>query len=248
MVKDNIKFNGEIKTVNSVYPSSESVFGIAPRIHAISADQFYANGMSVNVARYSFSSGKMVGSFNDNTSIKPVATQANGSLRFILSGKYFTIYPSSDFNGTNGFRMGVLVADKDDFASMKAVADIPKGGIGSVESATAAHSATPIDVIISEDGKTARVYFMVAGNGIAAYDITIDTGSIVNDLDINSERLFAKVNGMTITLNRAADLIELYNAAGVLIAKAADAASVEAPTPGVYLIRADGHNLRIVVR
>lgn len=248
MVKDNIKFNGEIKTMNSVYPSSESVFGIAPRIHAISADQFYANGMSVNVARYSFSSGKMVGSFNDNTSIKPVATQANGSLRFILSGKYFTIYPSSDFNGTNGFRMGVLVADKDDFASMKAVADIPKGGIGSVESATAAHSATPIDVIISEDGKTARVYFMVAGNGIAAYDITIDTGSIVNDLDINSERLFAKVNGMTITLNRAADLIELYNAAGVLIAKAADATSVEAPTPGVYLIRADGHNLRIVVR
>lgn len=248
MVKDNIKFNGEIKTVNSVYPSSESVFGIAPRIHAISADQFYANGMSVNVARYSFSSGKMVGSFNDNISIKPVATQANGSLRFILSGKYFTVYPSSDFNGTNGFRMGVLVADKDDFASMKAVADIPKGGIGSVESATAAHSATPIDVIISEDGKTARVYFMVAGNGIAAYDITIDTGSIVNDLDINSERLFAKVNGMTITLNRAADLIELYNAAGVLIAKAADAASVEAPTPGVYLIRADGHNLRIVVR
>ena len=89
---------------------------------------------------------------------------------------------------------------------------------------------------------------MVAGNGIAAYDITIDTGSIVNDLDINSERLSAKVNGMTITLNRAADLIELYNAAGVLIAKAADAASVEAPTPGVYLIRADGHNLRIVVR
>lgn len=248
MVKDNIKFNGEIKTVNSVYPSSESVFGIAPRIHAISADQFYANGMSVNVARYSFSSGKMVGSFNDNISIKPVATQANGSLRFILSGKYFTVYPSSDFNGTNGFRMGVLVADKDDFASMKAVADIPKGSIGSVESATAAHSATPIDVIISEDGKTARVYFMVAGNGIAAYDITIDTGSIVNDLDINSERLFAKVNGMTITLNRAADLIELYNAAGVLIAKAADAASVEAPTPGVYLIRADGHNLRIVVR
>ena len=248
MVKDNIKFNGEIKTMDAVYPSSESVFGIAPRIHAISADQFYANGMSVNVARYSFSSGKMVGSFNDNTSIKPVATQANGSLRFILSGKYFTIYPSSDFNGTNGFRMGVLVADKDDFASMKAVADIPKGGIGSVESATAAHSATPIDVIISEDGKTARVYFMVAGNGIAAYDITIDTGSIVNDLDINSERLFAKVNGMTITLNRAADLIELYNAAGVLIAKAADATSVEAPTPGVYLIRADGHNLRIVVR
>lgn len=248
MVKDNIKFNGEIKTMNSVYPSSESVFGIAPRIHAISADQFYANGMSVNVARYSFSSGKMVGSFNDNTSIKPVATQANGSLYFILSGKYFTIYPSSDFNGTNGFRMGVLVADKDDFASMKAVADIPKGGIGSVESATAAHSATPIDVIISEDGKTARVYFMVAGNGIAAYDITIDTGSIVNDLDINSERLSAKVNGMTITLNRAADLIELYNAAGVLIAKVADATSVEAPTPGVYLIRADGHNLRIVVR
>lgn len=248
MVKDNIKFNGEIKTMDAVYPSSESVFGIAPRIHAISADQFYANGMSVNVARYSFSSGKMVGSFNDNISIKPVATQANGSLRFILSGKYFTVYPSSDFNGTNGFRMGVLVADKDDFASMKAVADIPKGGIGSVESATAAHSATPIDVIISEDGKTARVYFMVAGNGIAAYDITIDTGSIVNDLDINSERLFAKVNGMTITLNRAADLIELYNAAGVLIAKAADAASVEAPTPGVYLIRADGHNLRIVVR
>ena len=234
--------------MDATYPTSAGDFGIAPRIHAISADQFYANGMSVNVARYSFASGKMIGSFNDNASINPVATQANGSLRFILSGKYFTVYPSSDFNGTNGFRMGIVVADKDDFASMKAIADIPKGGIGSVESATAAHSATPIDVILSEDGKTARVYFLVAGNGIAAYDVTIDTGSVINDLNINSEKLFAKSYGLTITLNRTVDSIELYNAAGVLVAKATDAASVEAPTSGVYLIRAAGHNLRIIVR
>ncbi len=238
----------ETKTMDATYPTSVGDFGIAPRIHAISADQFYANGMSVNVARYSFASGKMIGSFNDNASINPVATQANGSLRFILSGKYFTVYPSSDFNGTNGFRMGIVVADKDDFASMKAIADIPKGGIGSVESNTAAHSATPIDVILSEDGKTARVYFLVAGNGIAAYDITIDTGSVINDLDINSERLFAKSYGLTITLNRTVDSIELYNAAGVLVAKATDTASIEAPTSGIYLVRAAGYNLRIIVR
>ena len=238
----------ETKTMNATYPASAGDFGIAPRIHAISADQFYANGMSVNVARYSFASGKMIGSFDDNASINPVATQANGSMRFILSGKYFTIYPSSDFNGANGFRMGVLVADKDDFASMKTVADIPKGGIGSVESATASHSSTPIDIIISEDGKTARVYFLVAGNGIAAYDVTIDTGSVINDVDIISEKLYAKSHGLTITLNRTVDSIELYNAAGVLVTRATDTASVEAPTPGVYLIRAAGHNLRIIVR
>lgn len=247
-VKNYALANTEAKTMDATYPTSAGTFGIAPRIHAISADQFYANGMSANVARYSFSTGKMVASFNDNASIRPEATQANGSYHFILSDKYFTVYPSSDFNNANGFRMGVLVSDKDNFADMKAVADIPQGGIGSVESATAAHSATPIDVIISEDGKTARVYFMVAGNGFAAYDITIDTGSVVNDLVNNGDAIYAKADGKVITLNKTVSLVELYNAAGVLVAKATDTATVEAPTAGVYLLKAAGRNLRVVVR
>lgn len=244
--------NGElvatnIKTMDSTYPADAGTFGLSSNIHAITADQFYANGSYVNVARYSFSSGKKVSSFDDNPNISPAATDANGALYFVMDNKYFTVYPSSDYSSSTGYRLGVLVSKTDNFAGMTSIADIPQGGIGSVQSTSSANTSTPMDVVISADGKSARLYFLVAGNGIAAYEITSGKDA-VEDIIGDTDRISATTQGLTVKLNRQVDNIELYNPAGVLVAKAAQADRIDAPAAGVYIVRADKQNIRIIIR
>ena len=134
--------------------------------------------------------------------------------------------------GNTPWTFNVASVDNDlDFASMKLLWTLPKGGLGNVYSATA---QAPVDYV-HVDGSTVRVYMYVPGCGLAAYEIT-DTGATgINEVAENAPSI--KIAGSTILLGAQAESVDVYNAMGGKVAHAENVSSLETGlSSGMYIV------------
>ncbi|MBR5332328.1 MAG: family 10 glycosylhydrolase [Muribaculaceae bacterium] len=189
-------------------PSSKSTLGTAPRIILIDDNSFFIRGGETEWARYNFSSGKVVDSFNNNTALKPIAGEANGGTWFTLNGTNYVALPYADYTDPQGHQFMLMKADEDlSFKSMEEMWTMPKDGMGAMSSTTFQADA---DYVQTSAGRI-MLYLFVPGNGLCAYEIVDTAASGVEDCtfgtsnatevaryDIHGRMLSHPTNGLNI--------------------------------------------------
>lgn len=223
----------EICTVTSLYSGSN--FGIAPRLTLIDENSLFVDGGAIPMTRYNFSTGAMEGSFNDNKSLAPSGTEANGCTFFTLNDKKYVVYSyGDDETSTENTPYTFNVVSTDDnmsFSSMQLLWTLPKSGLGSVNSST---MQAPVDYI-AIDNNTVRIFLYVPGCGLCAYDITDTSLSGIEKVFDNEFNI--KVKGNTIIMSDVAQNVTIYNMMGSQVAHAANVAELNVNLPsGVYVI------------
>ncbi|MBQ2047116.1 MAG: family 10 glycosylhydrolase [Muribaculaceae bacterium] len=149
-------------------PSSVTALGTAPRVILIDDNSFLIRGGDTEWARYNFASGKVVDSFNNNTSLKPIAGEANGGTWFTLNSANYFVYPYADWTDPVGHQFSLVKADADlSFKSMELMWTFPQDGMGNVESTTYQADADYVQL----DAGRVMLYVFVPGNGLCAYEI-----------------------------------------------------------------------------
>ena len=149
-------------------PSSVTALGTAPRVILIDDNSFLIRGGNTEWARYNFASGKVVDSFNNNTSLKPIAGEANGGTWFTLNSANYFVYPYADWTDPVGHQFSLVKADADlSFKSMELMWTFPQDGMGNVESTTFQADADYVQI----DAGRVMLYVFVPGNGLCAYEI-----------------------------------------------------------------------------
>jgi len=235
-------------SASSFSPSDASGFGIAPRVFPISASEVLVNGGAIHPSHYvlSGSSASLVHPFSEfGNSNMPLATDANGICRFTFNGKRITLYPYSTCGCEKGYQFAAVSTDDDNnLSSAVRLALFPSEGLGMINSTT---MSTPIDVVVSPDGKVADMYVYAVGNGLAAYRLSDKNSSYVDALDKN-DTLKVSVDGRLIRLSAKADKLTVYNSSGMVVAVADGCDCVELPSAGIYIVIADGISSKVIVR
>lgn len=163
-------------------PSSVSTLGTAPRIILIDDNSFLIRGGNTEWARYNFSSGKVADSFNNNTSLKPIAGEANGGTWFTLNNVNYFVYPYADWTDPVGHQFSLVKANADlSFKSMELMWTFPQDGMGNTESTTFQADADYVQL----DASRVMLYVFVPGNGLCAYEIVDSAASGVEGVAID---------------------------------------------------------------
>lgn len=174
----------DVCTLASLYPSSATVLGTAPRVILIDDNSFFVIGGETKLARYEFSTGKLTDSFANNIELEPIAGEANGGTWFTMNNKKYMVYPYADFTDTFGHQFCLVNTDDNlSFKSFELMWTFPKDGMGAENSTTFQADA---DYVVKSDGQV-MVYVFVPGNGLCAYEITDTTVSGVERVSIESE-------------------------------------------------------------
>lgn len=243
----------ETKNMKASYAGSS--FGMAPRMTVVDEDIILVDGGMTYATLYRYSTGEMISSFKDNTTIQPLGYEGNGATIFALNGKNYLVYNYGDDGLVDGSSAGITpwtfnVASMDNnlsFASLKVLWTLPKEGLGDVYSSTA---QSPVDYV-KVNNNTVRVVMYVPGCGLCAYDITDSSISGVENVADNTPVI--RVVGNRVSLDVEAQNIEVYNVTGARVAQAQNASTLETSlTSGVYVVIAtvDGktYNQKVVIK
>lgn len=203
-------------------PSSVSALGTAPRVILIDDNSFLIRGGDTEWARYNFSSGKVADSFNNNTSLKPIAGEANGGTWFTLNDVNYFVYPYADYTDPVGHQFNLVKADADlSFSSMELMWTFPQDGMGAVNSTTYQADADYVQL----DAGRVMLYAFVPGNGLCAYEITDNSVSGVENCILS---------------NYNATEVARYDIHGRLLSQ---------PTNGINIIKmSDGSVKKVIVK
>ncbi len=211
----------EVCKLASLYPSSATVLGTAPRVILIDNNSFMVRGGETQLAKYDFATGVMTDSFKNNINLEPVAGEANGGTWFTLNDQNYIIYPYADYTD-GGHQFAMSKADSDlSFASFEQMWIYPKDGMGAENSTTFQADA---DYIHKAKGHV-MVYVFVPGNGLCAYEVV--------DTSISGIESVASVETQVFEVAR-------YDIHGRLLSQ---------PVQGINIIKmSDGSTRKIVVR
>ena len=141
-----------------------------------------------NPTLYSFSTGEVVGSFENNSVLAPSAEYANGCSFFNFEGKEFFVYPNNPIwmNESDGKYYGgpydfsiTEIGAKQDFSTLERLWIVPNGGLGNVYSFygdVLADYETQTGITGKAEG--VNIYFYIPSNGLAAYNLrtTVQSG------------------------------------------------------------------------
>lgn len=234
-------------TLSSFYPSSASNFGIAPRVFPLAENEVLVNAELIHPTIYTLTnkSSKLQTSLNNlGVDLVPNDAEANGACRFEFDGKYFLVYPWDTYNGDNGWQFALASCKKDMTGGQK-IAVFPAGGVGTVNSTTI---STPVDAELSADGNKANIYAYSTGNGLMAYRLSKKDATSVNTIDSDRDTVSFKIVGRTIVFNRVVDEISVYALDGSLLARSFGSDKVEVASAGLYVVRASGKAMKVIVR
>lgn len=208
-------------SINAYYPTSNSSFGIAPRIIPITEDDIFVDCSNTALTRYTFSTGIRSGSFLANMAMAPENTGNNGGVFFSLGDKSIIVYANSDYQTSPSNTFNVVATTNDlTFSSMEKLWTLPYNGLGSVNSNTWQATADYVDV---EQGKV-RLYLYIPGNGICAYEISD-----------------AEISGVGEPIVNASDeTIKYYNIHGIEINK-------NNLRPGLYIVKQGVKATKVII-
>lgn len=237
----------ETCTVKDGYYSA--TFGIAPRITIVDENTLFVDDGSNPINLYDFSTGNLIGSFDDKKELAPTIEQygGNGCAFFTLNSKNYIVYSYGDSNTSYSFNL-VSINDYKSFSSMKLLWTLPKSGLGNENSTTC---QAPVDYI-TIDNNTVRIFLYVPGCGLCAYDFTDRTMTSVVDtvLGTNFE---IKVKENTVVMNEVAQNVMIFNMTGSVVKQASNVAELDVNLPaGVYVVAANVNGItykkKIVIR
>lgn len=231
----------DIINVKGFFPTGLSNFGIAPFISPIDSDNVLVNGGATGVACYDLTNGNMIDNVGNCSENLSQNTMSNGVAFFNLGDYTYYIYPATDHSGAKGFTFNLLRSTDGTFKSAKLIATVPQIGLGSINSSTA---STPISYVKENDG-TVRVYVYAVGNGLAAYRVTDKEAGVAN---ITASNLRIEVNGLQVSFSHEVSVCKVYTLSGALITIATDTDKLTLPSPGHYVLVADGKATHVAVR
>lgn len=233
---------------------SGSDLGISVRVFPKSEDLVYVNSSLCNPTLYRFSTGEVIGSFDKNKSLAPLAEYANGCTFFNYGNKEYFVYPNNPvwmdesegkyYGGPYDFAI-TEVGSKQNYSTLKNLWTVPENGLGN-EYSFYGDALADYEKHTNSIGEidAVNIYFYVPSNGLAAYRMhsTIPSG-ITEAL---SEKFDVKFANGNIIMSMSGN-VEVYNISGTLIASAekVEKLSLVSLNKGVYLVRCHaGKNIR----
>ena len=236
--------NGELSssetcTLSSLYPSSATNLGIAPRVIPVNDDLIFVTGGNTFFTLYKFSTGKIVESFASKTALAPVGYEVNGGTYFKLGSQDYIVYPYSDYsNGFHSFNL-VKVNSAMNFSSMDLMWTLPKAGIGAVNSTTMQADADYVET----DANSGILYLFVPGNGICAYQIK-NGNSSVDGIDV--EDVVISVNGSLVEFGVFVDDVCVYDIYGAKVTELKNVKEIQLDVAsGIYVVSASANGKTI---
>lgn len=221
----------------SYYPSSATAYGIAPRTLPISESRIIVDGSTTypTLYKYGTSSATIEDSFGSNSAVRPTGMLSAGMCTATVNNKPLFIYAFND-NESEFFNFAITYNPSDfDFADMEILWKVPKAGLGNVS-----HSfASSIPATIENADGSVTLFIYTPSNGIAAYHIYDPTTSVESVFDENKD-VTVKLINKTITVSEEAELIEVFNTAGAIIASINNSKTLDVANliNGVYVVRA----------
>lgn len=231
-------------SVSDFYPASSSSFGIAPKVHPISADQFYVDGSLTAWTLYN-SNGTMLSSFSENLDAAPQSFTGNGGRTFKLGNEQYMVYSYTGEGDEQGVKFAVAkTKSANSFKNMHKLWVFPANGMGTVNSSTCSE---PVDVVVTSDS-TAIIYVYSVGNGLAAYSITKQSTTGVESINDSADDVDIVVDGNTVRFSAVVPSVEVFSMTGVLVATANDTDAVELSQAGAYIVKCGRLTKLVIVK
>ena len=252
----------EMLTMSAADPADQTEWGTAPIVRivlgegdaAYNGDLFYVDGFTTFPTLYD-TTGSIVDSFANTvtetgdvdeegnpitTSCYPENAGTNGVNEIQIGNHNLLAYSNNQHTGSNGgnefwiAEMGEGMA----FAGMQQLWMVPAMGLGMTSD-----TGTRVHCIAKEyteyNGHEAvNILTFKTMNGMGVYRL-VDTetvGVAANIADVAAAKIY--VNGGLIKVSEPASSIEVYNVAGQLVDRIANADEIAAPADGVYVVKA----------
>ena len=239
----------ELLAMSAADPADQTEWGTAPVVRivlgegdaAYNGDLFYVDGFTTFPTLYD-TTGSIVDSFANAAECYPENAGTNGVNEIQIGNHNLIAYSNNQHTGSNGgnelwiAEMGEGMA----FAGMQQLWMVPAMGLGMTSD-----TGTRVHCIAKEyteyNGHEAvNILTFKTMNGMGVYRL-VDTNTTVSVSDnIADEAVAAKiyVNGGLIKVSEPASSIEVYNVAGQLVDRVANADEIAAPADGVYVVKA----------
>ncbi|MCM1032302.1 MAG: family 10 glycosylhydrolase [Odoribacter sp.] len=237
----------DISTITAKeFSGKTSNFGVAPRIYPVSEELAWIDHSNGPASLYNFTTGTMVTSIDrlipgaENWAVTDngfaTVEHSHGNLVACASG----------ITATDGCRIAIHQIEGTLEAPVAHPFDykpalVPVKSFGTKDEVD---GAALVDFGIF-DIERANLYVYSPGNGLAAYFIGTPAG--IRDISADT-RPSIKINGLNVILSETADEINAYTPAGALVTTARNATSLELPSPGLYIIKANGIALPVSVK
>ncbi len=257
----------EMLTMSAADPADQTEWGTAPIVRivlgegdaAYNGDLFYVDGFTTFPTLYD-TTGSIVDSFANTvtetgdvdeegnpitTSCYPDGAGTNGVNEIQIGNHNLLVYSNNQHVTGNGTGVGndLWIAEMGEgmaFDGMQQLWRVPENGLGDISD-----SGTRVHCIAKEyteygGHEAVNILTFKTMNGMGVYRL-VDTNTTVSVSDnIADEAVAAKiyVNGGLIKVSEPASSIEVYNVAGQLVDRVANADEIAAPADGVYIVKA----------
>lgn len=226
-------------TVAGFFPSTTTTSGNNPKIMPIDANSFFLDCEGTPLTRYSFTDGVITDSF-ENNELAPINNSVNGGTFFNLNEKSYLVTAHTDASAANGYQF--MIGTTNNAYAINALTQnwiLPQQGFGAIDNGI---NQADVDYV-GIDETTGRLYIYVPGNGLAAYSIIDKNGAGVEGT-LADNTLGIIVRGNLVTFGSEADVVEVYNMAGSLVARDTNVSTMELNVaPGTYIINAKAASL-----
>lgn len=226
----------------SFFPSNEANFGIAPRVMPIDGTRFIADGSvtyptlyKLTTSNWNRTSISLLDSFDSNSAIRPSGSWNVGMCDGNILNTPLFIYSFND-DETEFYNFAIASNPNDySYADMEILWKIPENGLGNIDNSC----ASTIPATEMNDDGSLSLYIFVPKNGLAAYRISDATATGVDDIAEAGECKI-KMEGRVARLSKLAEMVNVYNTAGALVATASNTDNINLSdlAEGVYIISA----------
>ena len=245
---DSGNWTSTYQNARSLYPSTQSTFGNAPRVLPIDGSRFIVDGSTTYPTLYKFGNSRasIVDDFDSNSSIMPNGMLSAGMCTGEVDGKPLYIYAYDD-SEIDFYDFAIVYNPSDfDYGEMELLWTVPQNGLGNV--AQSFVSAIPATVN-NADG-TMTLYVYVPNNGLAAYLIADEAWTAIEEIESDNNTSCIRVINRIAYVSEQAEVINVYSTSGAIVATASNCNTINlaALPAGVYVINAQNGDISIVER
>jgi hypothetical protein len=250
-------------TVASIYPTSASNFGTAPRVYPVDHEYIYIDGYDSSFTLYKFALGgtaTTISTFAANNTLAPKYNPGSGGNFFLHDAISYIVYPVNSFSKHTdtpdlvnyNFNIARVVSHRlwDVITNYWTIPNDKLGGTtiqGDVPMLVDylqydALTGLPKGDIATYSNKDSfdrtNIYIYVPGNGMAAYSLSRHIDIFTGAEGLNSENINININAQKITFGCEVDNAQIYTLSGMMVNSAENASSIESPAAkGVYILR-----------